>query len=202
MRNLILAGVAGLALAASCSPAGGADSASTGGADPLCFKRSSDAIGGPFQLTASDGRTLSEKDFAGRKALVFFGYTYCPDICPITLFNVGKAMQDVPADKQPATIFISVDPERDTPETIAQYIASNGFPKDIVGLTGTNEQLTAASDAFKTTFGREAETDSAAGYLVSHSSILYLMDENWKLQTFFMQDESPADIASCLAALG
>lgn len=202
MRNVILALSASLALAAACSPGGDQQAATAPAAAPNCFKRSSDAIGGPISLVASDGRTLTEKDFAGRKALVFFGYTYCPDICPITLFNVGKAMEDVPADKRPATLFISVDPERDTPDKINQYIASNGFPKDIVGLTGTVQQLEAATGAFKTTFGREDAADSSAGYLVSHSSILYLMDENWKLQTFFMQEESPAAIAQCLTALG
>lgn len=201
MRNTIFALAVTLALASACSPPA-TETAATSGANPACFKRSSDAIGGPFQLTSSDGRTMTEKDFAGKKTLVFFGYTYCPDICPITLFNVGKAMADIPAEKQPATVFISVDPERDTPETIAQYIRSNGFPQDIVGLTGDTAQLTAVTDAFKTTYGREGAGDSAAGYLVSHSSILYLMDENWKLETFFMQDESAAAIASCLGALG
>lgn len=202
MRNIIPALTVTLALATACAPAADQQTASAPAAAPNCFKRSSEVIGGPFSLIASDGRTVTEKDFAGRKALVFFGYTYCPDICPITLFNVGKAMKDIPADKQPATVFISVDPARDTPEKIAQYIASNGFPKDIVGLTGSIPQLEAATAAFKTTFGREDAAESSAGYLVTHSSILYLMDENWKLQTFFMQDESPAAIAQCLTALG
>jgi len=201
MRNVILAISASLALAAACSPSGNQQAASAPTAAPNCFKRSSDAIGGPISLVASDGRAVTEQDFAGRKALVFFGYTYCPDICPITLFNVGKAMADIPADKQPMTVFVSVDPARDTPEKISQYIASNGFPKDIVGLTGSIAQLEAATEAFKTTFGREDAADSSAGYLVSHSSILYLMDETWKLQTFFMQNESPAAIAQCLTAL-
>ena len=171
------------------------------GASPACTNRSSDAIGGPFKLASADGRQVTEQDFKGRKALVFFGYTYCPDICPITLFNVGKALQDVPADKRPATVFISVDPERDTPEKLAQYIRSNGFPEDITGLTGTQDELSTVSQEFATTFGRGDQDESAGGYLVSHSSILYLMDENWKLQTFFMQDESPAAIAACLKAL-
>ncbi len=200
MRHVLSALTASLVLASACSPAGTSSTAASG-ANPNCFKRSSDAVGGPISLVAADGRTVTEKDFAGKKALVFFGYTYCPDICPITLYNVGKALEEIPADKQPATVFISVDPERDTPATITQYVANNGFPKDITGLTGSVAQLEAASDAFKTTFGREEATDSSAGYLVSHSSILYLMDENWKLQTFFMQDESPTAIAQCLTAL-
>ena len=199
MRSTLLAAISCFAVLAGCSPAGSGAQAS--GASPACTNRSSDAIGGPFKLASADGRQVTEQDFKGRKALVFFGYTYCPDICPITLYNVGKAMQDVPADKQPATIFISVDPARDTPETLAQYIRSNGFPQDITGLTGSEAQLTAATDAFKTSFGRGDDSESAGGYLVSHSSILYLMDENWKLQTFFMQDESAEAIASCLKAL-
>lgn len=198
MRNVFFAMSACLAILSACSPTGGQPAA---GANPDCFRRSTDMVGGPFELVAADGRTLTQKDFAGRKALIFFGYTYCPDICPITLYNVGKAMQDVPADKRPATIFVSVDPARDTPEKIAQYIRSNGFPQDIVGLTGSEAQLTAATEAFKTSFGRGDPSDSAGGYLVSHSSILYLMDETWKLQTFFMQDESAEAIASCIAAL-
>jgi protein SCO1/2 len=199
MRNVIFASVVCVVLAAACSPPAG--NAAMAGADPNCFKRSSDMIGGPIQLTSHDGRAVTEKDFAGRKALVFFGYTYCPDICPITLYNVGKALSAMPEDKRPATVFVSVDPERDTPEKLAQYIRSNGFPADITGLTGTADQLSAATTAFKTSFGRGDPSDSAGGYLVSHSSILYLMDENWKLETFFMQDESAEDIGNCLAAL-
>lgn len=187
-------------LAAACSPAASDGTQAAGGANPTCFKRSSEAVGGPFQLTSADGKVMTEADFKGRKALVFFGYTYCPDVCPLTLFNLGKALEAAPADKRPTTLFISVDPERDTPEKLKQYVASNGFPKDIVGLTGTPEQLTKVTDAFRTTYGR-GESDGASGYLVSHSSILYLMDKDWKLQTFFMEAESPADIASCLTAL-
>ena len=197
VKSACLAVVSALALSA-CTPAGEQQAT---GASPECFRRSTDMVGGPFELVSQDGRTLTQKDFAGRKALIFFGYTYCPDICPITLYNVGKAMQDVPADKRPATIFVSVDPARDTLEKIAQYIRSNGFPEDITGLTGTEAQLTAATDAFKTSFSRGDASESAGGYLVSHSSILYLMDETWKLQTFFMQDESAEAIASCLTAL-
>jgi protein SCO1 len=200
MRSTLLAAISCLAVLAGCSPSGGTG-AQAAGAGPACTNRSSDKIGGPFKLASADGRQVTEQDFKGRKALVFFGYTYCPDICPITLFNVGKALQDLPADKRPATVFISVDPERDTPEKLTQYIHSNGFPEDITGLTGTVEDLSAVSQAFATTFGRGDEDASAGGYLVSHSSILYLMDENWKLQTFFMQDDSPAAIAACLKAL-
>ena len=204
MRNMNLTSAAALAIAAiflaACSPAAEQGANGDASVNPTCFKRSSEVIGGPFQLTSSDGKVMTEADFRGRKALVFFGYTYCPDVCPVTLFNLGKALERVPADKRPETLFISVDPERDTPEKLKQYVASNGFPKDIVGLTGTPEQLTQVTSAFKTSYGR-GEADGASGYLVSHSSILYLMDKDWKLKTFFMEAESPAAIASCLTAL-
>jgi protein SCO1/2 len=215
MRNTILASLV-LVLMAACTPAAPAAPAA-GGETPRagvvssgmptpkasCNNRSSDAIGGPFHLTSHTGSPTTEDNFKGHKTLVFFGYTYCPDICPITLFNLGKAISLLPPGKTaPKTVFISVDPARDTPEAIAQYIQSNGFPKDIVGLTGTLDELRQVNDAFATTFSRDEDADTSAGYLVSHSSILYLMDENWKLRTYFTQDESPETIAACLADLG
>lgn len=181
--------------------------AACGGAKPddaaiaACKTRSSAALGGPFQLTSHTGSPTTEANFKGHKTLVFFGYTYCPDICPVVLFNLGKALEDVPESKRPKTVFISVDPARDTPETIGQYIHSNGFPKDIVGLTGTLDELNAVNKAFRTTFGRGEDSDSAGGYLVSHSSVLYLMNEDWKLETFFYDTASPAEIARCINLL-
>src|SRR5690606_34593867 len=123
-------------------------------------------------------------NFKGRKSLVFFGFTYCPDVCPATLFKIGSAMALLPEGvKKPRTLLISVDPARDTPEALTAYIASNGFPEDIIGLTGTSDQLEAVSKSFVAPFERLDDPDSAAGYLMNHSSILYLMDENWKLET-------------------
>ena len=141
--------------------------------------------------------------FSGNWTLVFFGYTYCPDVCPTTMYTLGKAISLLPPGKKvPRTVFISVDPARDTPEALSQYIRSNGFPQDVIGLTGTLDELQQVADGFKTTFSRDEETDGATGYLVSHSSILYLMDENWKLQTYFTPGESAEAIASCLVKLG
>lgn len=159
-------------------------------------------IGGPIALTANTGAPMTEANFKGRKSLVFFGFTYCPDVCPATLFKIGSAMALLPEGvKKPRTLLISVDPARDTPEALTAYIASNGFPADIIGLTGTSDQLEAASKAFVAPFERMDDPDSAAGYLMNHSSILYLMDENWKLESFFTAEERPEAIASCIAAL-
>lgn len=167
-----------------------------------CGNRSSDAIGGPFHLTSQTGSPTTEESLKGEKSLVFFGFTHCPDVCPTTMFTLGKAMDLLPPGKKaPRTVFISVDPARDTPEAIAQYIQSNGFPKHIIGLTGTLDELQQTVSGFKTQFSRDEEADGASGYLVSHSSILYLMDENWKLQTYFTPGESAEAIASCIAKL-
>jgi protein SCO1/2 len=192
MRSALLAI---LALgAAACSPV--AD------VDPSCFNRTSDKIGGPLSLTSHTGARITEDSFKGRKTMVFFGFTHCPDVCPNTLYTVGTAMTMLPETvKPPRTAFISVDPARDTPEALAQYIASNGFPSDITGLTGTLEELELVSKGFAAPFSRVEDSDSSSGYLMEHMAIVYLMDENWKLATFFPVGERPESMAKCIAAL-
>jgi protein SCO1/2 len=192
--RFFMAAIAALALAA-CS-------ASDPSRIPGCSVQTSDKIGGPFTLTSNRGERMTEESFKGRKTLVFFGYTYCPDFCPRTLSAIGTAMNLMPKGvKRPMTAFISVDPARDTPAALTSYIASNGFPSDIVGLTGTTDELESVARGFGTSFARNDDPNSASGYLMSHGTILYLMDENWKLQTFFTQDMRPADMAKCIAAL-
>ncbi len=197
----ILSRIPLLALALAVAACGG-PSRDDQAAIAACKSKSSQAVGGPFRLTAHTGAPITEANFKGRKALVFFGYTYCPDICPVVLFNLGKALESVPEEKRPVTIFISVDPARDTPETLTQYIASNGFPKDIIGLTGTLDELKAVNAAFKTPgFSRGEDSDSAGGYLVSHASWLYLMNEDWTMDTFFYDSASPEEMARCINLL-
>jgi protein SCO1/2 len=183
---------------ASCGPESAGPKATA-----ECLNRSSAQIGGPFRLTDTRGQTVTEKDLAGRKSLVFFGYTYCPDICPLTMFRLGSAISLMPDPaKAPRTVFISVDPARDTPEALQQYVESNGFPKDVMALTGSEEDLQAAAKTFGPTFQKEEPAAGASGYLVSHNSLVFLMDETWKLATFFRPDETPDAIAACLAAIG
>lgn len=189
-----MAAIAALALAA-CS-------ASDPSRIPGCSVQTSDKIGGPFTLTSNRGERMTEESFKGRKTLVFFGYTYCPDFCPRTLSAIGTAMNLMPKGvKRPMTVFISVDPARDTPAALTSYIASNGFPSDIVGLTGTTDELESVARGFGTSFARNDDPNSASGYLMSHGTILYLMDENWKLKTIFTQETRPSDMAKCIAAL-
>lgn len=167
-----------------------------------CTGRAYTEIGGPIHLTNQNGDVVTEADFKGKSSLLYFGFTNCPDVCPFTLQALGQAMDQLPEGfEKPRTILISVDPEQDTPEVLGQYISSNGFPKDIVGLTGTPEEIQAAAKAFKTSYKRVEAPDSELGYTMDHLSIIYYMDEDWKLKTFFASEATPSNIASCLVEL-
>ena len=107
----------------------------------------------------------------------------------------GKSPEEIKA------YFVSIDPERDTPETVTQYIQSNGFPEDIIGLSGTPEQLTEVSENFLAPFEKVEDEATASGYLVNHSAFLYLMDADWNLESFFTPSDTPESIAACLTAL-
>lgn len=165
-----------------------------------CHSRAFADIGGPISLIDTTGAAVTEADFKGRPSLIYFGFTYCPDICPATLVTIERALQRLPEDVQPPrTILISIDPERDTPEAMTSYISTKVFPDDIVGLTGSSEQIKAAADAFKIGYQRIELGDDPSDYTVDHSSILYLMDENWSLKTFFTHEATPQNIGDCLA---
>jgi len=171
-----------------------------GGAVAGCATRAFAEIGGPIALIDQTGREVTEADFKGAPSLVYFGFTYCPDICPGTLVTVDRALKRLPEGiTPPRTILISIDPERDTPDALAAYISTNAFPDDIVGLTGSAEAVKAAADAFKTGYTRVDDPDSLAEYTMDHTSILYLMDEDWQLKTFFTHDATPQSIGDCLA---
>ncbi|MCR9268379.1 MAG: SCO family protein [Henriciella sp.] len=191
-------GLAGLALAA-CNP--GTTSPTAGGAEAGCMTRAYDTIGGPISLTAHTGDRVTEADFKGKPTLIYFGFTYCPDICPGTLVAVERAYQALPEGLEPPqTLLITVDPERDTPEALAQYVSTAAFPDNLIGLTGTAEEIAAAADAFIAQYERIETPDSLAEYTMDHTSLLYLMDENWQLKTFFAEaDADPDYISNCLA---
>lgn len=173
---------------------------------PACKVIASDQIGGPISLVNHKGERVTEDDYKGHDTMVYFGYTFCPDICPVALTVAGAAIDMMPDDLEPPhTVLISVDPERDTPEALAAYIESNGFPEDISGLTGSPEEIAAAARAFRAVYKRDEMPDSAAGYTVAHSSYLYLMDKDWKLKTIIPVDiegrVGPREVAGCLAEL-
>mgnify|MGYP001795434024 CR=1 FL=1 len=146
------------------------------------------------------GDTVTEADFKGKPSLVFFGLTYCPDICPATLVNIKNAYDRLPEGVEaPQTLFISVDPERDTPDALTRYLSLDAFTDNVVGLTGTPEQIRAVADEFIADYSRIEQPDSLADYTMDHTSLSYLMDENWELKTFFSDaNTGPDEMAACI----
>ncbi len=145
------------------------------------------------------GTHVTEDDFKGKPSLIYFGFTYCPDVCPTTLVTIDRALARMPDNVQkPRTILISIDPERDTSDALATYIATDAFPDDMVGLTGTPEEIKEAADVFKTGYVRVDEPESMAEYTMDHTSIVYLMDANWQLKTFFTHETTDESMATCL----
>lgn len=191
-------GLAGLALAA-CNPS--TPSPSAGGAQAGCLTRAYDTIGGPISLVSHSGERVTEATYKGAPTLIYFGFTFCPDICPGTLVALKRAYDALPDGVDaPQTLLITVDPERDTPEALAAYVSTAAFPDNLVGLTGTEEEIAAAADAFIAQYERIETPDSLSEYTMDHTSLLYLMDENWQLKTFFAEaDADPEYIAQCLA---
>lgn len=200
-----------LALAAAlaaCTPAdshdGGAAKpvARSGGAQADCTSRAYPEIGGPISLIDHTGKRVTEADFQGRPALVYFGFTYCPDVCPLALTTLAAAYRKLPEGKAiPQTLLISVDPGRDTPEALATYVSSKAFPEGLVGLTGTDAEIRAAADAFKADYSRIEQPESLSEYTMDHTSLIYVMDGDWKIRSFFTHADTADTISECLGKL-
>lgn len=153
-----------------------------------------------FQLTrASDGRTVTEADYAGKVTVLFFGYTSCPDICPMTLAKFSQALQSMgPAADAVRVLFVSVDPERDTLEDLRRYV--NAFGKRIVGLRGSLPVLRELTKRYRVTFGY-GEPNEQGWYKVSHSSAAYIFDREGDIRLLAGLDDSIDAIASGLKRL-
>ncbi len=141
------------------------------------------STGGDFTLTDHHGSKVHLKDYRGKVVLIFFGYTYCPDVCPTTLVDLQQVMKRLGKQTdQVQTFFISVDPDRDTPERLKEFITY--FDPSFMGLTGTTEEITKVAKQYKTKFIRE-EIESAAGYFFAHSSSVFLIDKQGRLRGRF-----------------
>ena len=158
-------------------------------------------IGGPFTLVDKAGRTVRWADFAGKWRIVYFGYTWCPDACPTDVgvmmrgFAVfAKAHPDLAAQVQP--IFITIDPERDTPARVGEFAAA--FPPNLLGLTGTPQQVDQAAKAFAAYYAR-GKTQPGGGYLMDHSRVAYLMDKDGKPIAMLPVDKDAKAVAAELA---
>lgn len=166
-----------------------------------CILQNADAVGGPIELLDARGATVTQADFAGEPAVVYFGFTHCPDVCPTTMYMLAEALAERDGyDVQP--ILITVDPERDTPEVMGEYVRTDGFPAGLQGLTGERFQVDAAKTAFRVYSARAPiEGAPADVYNVDHSSFLYVMDGEWRTRAIVSTvGASPQDIARCIAA--
>lgn len=150
-------------------------------------------IGGPFELTDQDGNKVTDQTYKGKLMLIYFGFTFCPDACPTALGVMSAALDklDVAAERV-VPILITVDPERDTPPVLKDYV-SNFHPR-MVGLTGTPEQTAQVAKAYRV-FYQKASGATAADYLMDHTLLIYLMDREGKYLKHFSPDATPDQIA-------
>lgn len=152
-----------------------------------------------FVLTDHNGNEFQLKDHRGKVVLLFFGFLSCPDICPVTLSKLTRVYNILdPKAKDVLTIFVSVDPQRDTPEKMKEYLSY--FKLNAVGLTGTKEQIDRVVDAFKGYY-QMTDTDSAAGYLVDHSSYVYVIDAKGVVRALAHFEDGADKIASVVKPL-
>ncbi len=143
-------------------------------------------VGGPFRLLDQDGRARSDTDFRGRHMLVYFGYSLCPDVCPATLAVMADALAKLgPRRSKVVPVFITIDPERDTPKALKNYLAA--FGPDFVGLTGKPETVRKVAGSYHVFY--EKHPLSRGGYALDHTSVIYLMGPDGKFVTFY-NDES------------
>lgn len=159
------------------------------------------ALGGEFALTDKTGRTVRWSDFAGKYRIIYFGYTFCPDVCPTDVQRMTQGLK-LFAKEHPAQaktiqpIFVTVDPERDTPDKVGEFAAA--FSPALIGLTGTLERIEAAKKAFKV-YSTKGDVQPGGGYLVDHSNITYLFDPAGKPLGTLPTDKGPQAVAHEIA---
>jgi protein SCO1/2 len=175
----------GVSLWLVLAPAGAANTPARSPAeimDILMWNR--EPVGGPFELTDHTGRIRTERDFRGQLMLVYFGFTYCPDICPTDLQAIGLALDKLGSDAERVQpLFVTVDPERDTREHLAEYVPL--FHPRLIGLTGSVEAVRQAADAYKVYFAKVPIGQEAGNYTVDHTAFIYLMDGDGNYLGFF-----------------
>lgn len=152
------------------------------------------AIGGPFTLVNGAGETVTDADVLTKPTLVYFGYTFCPDVCPLDTARNAEAMDLLAAQGHDTQgLFISIDPERDTPEVVGDY--AGYMHEDMIGLTGSAEQVKAASKAYRTYYQKQDAPEGDEFYLVNHSTQTYLMLPEHGFVEFFKHADTAEDVA-------
>ena len=154
-------------------------------------------VGGPFTLVDPSGKTVTDQNFRGRYMLIFFGYTHCPDICPAELQVMAAALDQLgPKAAKVVPIFITLDPERDTPEAVGAYVKN--FGPNIVGLTGSMEAVAAAAKAYRVSFSKFQDENSGTNYTIDHSALAYLMGTDGEYITHIPYGTSVAQMLDTL----
>ncbi len=154
-------------------------------------------VGGPFTLVDQTGKSITDKDFRGKYMLIFFGYTYCPDVCPTELQVMMAALGTLgPRAAEVQPIFITIDPDRDTPEVMQSYVEN--FGPSLVGLTGTAEQIAQVAKAYRVYYAKSGNTKTQ-DYLMDHSSIIYLMGPDGHFVKHFTYTTDAAALAEGIA---
>jgi protein SCO1/2 len=163
------------------------------GRNPVSVVMPSAAIGGPFRLVDHDGKTVTDQDFRGKPFLVFFGFTHCPDLCPTALFEMSEVLRRLGPDADKVRVlFITVDPERDTPAVLKDYLSS--FEPQIRGLTGEADATAAALKSYRV-YARKVPLDRG-GYTMDHSIFVYLMDKDGRFVGTFNLKRPPEQAAA------
>ena len=154
--------------------------------DPRIQLVSAPEVIGDFELTDQAGRPFRFSSLRGREALVFFGFTHCPDVCPAAMLEMKLLQESMRKSGQtaPLAVFVSVDGERDTPETLKRYLA--GYPDTFIGLTGDPKQVRKIAAQFKAVFFKGLPYDNAGNYQVEHTSMIYLVDSDGRLRASFL----------------
>jgi len=151
------------------------------------------AVGGPFKLVDQAGKPADQRLLRGKWSAVFFGYTYCPDVCPTTLANLGRTVEALGGEAgRFQVVFITVDPERDTPKALGAYLASASFPKGVIGLTGGADQIAAVARAYHVYYQKVPQGSS---YTMDHTAVVYLMDPRGRFVKPLDVSTPPAQVA-------
>jgi protein SCO1 len=163
---------------------------------PSAAENSRALIGGSFELTNHMNKPVTDKDFLGKYMLVYFGYTYCPDVCPMDLQILADSVRNLSPEhaEQLNPVFVSVDPERDTVDVMAEYVQF--FHKDLIGLTGTSNQVEVIKKAYRV---YASKADDSENYLVDHTAYTYFMDKDGTILKHFNHGEDPEEMAAQMA---
>ncbi len=172
-----------------------------GGGDPEQLANDGPVpIGGPFTLVDAEGNQVTNKDLMGRYAMIYFGYTYCPDICPTALASAARGLDLLASVNETAAqmvrpVFITIDPERDTPDAVGKY--AEAFHPRLLGLTGTPEQVAEAAKSYRV-FYQKVHPEGATDYLMDHASNIFVMGPTGRYVTHFAHNATPGEISERL----